>query len=441
MAPSFQGNWIRDKSPQMADENESRAVPLIDGSSAPELGKANWLQAHSCQAVFQALESGGYEGRAVGGAVRNSLMGHQVTDIDIATPALPDEVTRLCQAAGLSVHPTGLGHGTVTVVSNHVPYEVTTLRQDVETHGRHATVSFTRDWRADASRRDFTMNALYCDRRGVLSDPLGGLPDLLARRVRFIGEARDRIREDFLRILRFFRFFATYGQGRIDGEGLSASAAEKDGLKDLSAERIQGELLKLVVAGRAHEALCLMSANGITELVLGRDGDLARFDKLSELETKLGSGPDPILRLSALAAPDEVAARELALRLRLSNAERKELVTVSGVSASEFTPDSETSKVQLYRLGEPTYQAVCLSAWTRSKDDASSEVWRKAFALPERWKPPVMPFKGADLISRGVRPGPEVGAVLSRFESWWVSAGFPHDRSLLEAKLKELAGL
>ncbi len=424
----------------MADEKQSRSI-LVDSSRAPVLSKENWLKAHTCQAVFMALETGGCEARAVGGAVRNSLMGQEVSDVDISTPALPDEVMRLCQAAGLGVHPTGLDHGTVTVVSEHVPYEVTTLRQDVETHGRHATVAFTRDWRADASRRDFTMNALYCDRHGVLSDPLGGLPDLLARRVRFIGDPRDRIREDYLRILRFFRFFATYGEGEIDAEGLSAAAAEKEGLKALSAERIRGELLKLVVARRANDALHLMAAHGIAELVLGREADLARFDKLSELEVKLGSIPDPVLRLSVLATANEGDARELAARLKLSNAERKELVAVSGTLVSGFYPNTRTNKAQLYRLGALTYKAVCLSAWARSKDDTNSAAWRNAFVLPENWMPPVMPFTGADVVSKGVPAGPEVGDVLSRFETWWISEGFPEDRPLLETKLKELAGV
>ena len=423
----------------MADEKNSLPLP-VHGSRPPELNTASWLRAPSCQAVFLALESGGHQGRAVGGAVRNSLMGQAVTDVDISTPALPDEVMKLCRAAGLGVHPTGLDHGTVTIVSDHVPYEVTTLRQDVETHGRHATVAFTRDWRADASRRDFTMNALYCDRHGVLYDPLGGLPDLFQRRVRFIGDAGDRIREDFLRILRFFRFFATYGEGPIDAEGLSAASAERNGLKGLSAERIRGELLKLLVAPRAHEALDLMSAHGIAELVLGREADLPRFDKLAQLETTLTTGADPILRLAALAISDEPDARALADRLKLSNAERKELVTVSGPLASVFYPDPKTNKAQLYRLGVPTYRAVCLNAWARSKDSVDNIAWQKAFHLPQEWKAPVMPFKGADVVSIGVPSGPEVGAVLARFEAWWISEDFPNDPSLLEAKLKELVG-
>ena len=439
MALSSQVIWIKNKSPVMADDKKSLPDTPIHGSRPPELGKASWLTADSCQAVFLALESGGHEGRAVGGAVRNSLMGQAVSDVDISTPALPDEVMRLCRAAGLGVHPTGLDHGTVTVVSDHVPYEVTTLRQDVETHGRHATVAFTRDWKADASRRDFTMNALYCDRHGVLFDPLGGLPDLLERRVRFIGDAGDRIREDFLRILRFFRFFATYGEGEIDAEGLSAAAAERDGLKGLSAERIRGELLKLLIARRAHEALGLMSAHGIAELVLGRKADLARFGKLAELDSTLMSVADPILRLAALATSDEAEARALASRLKLSNAERKKLVTVSGNLTSQFFPEPETNKVLLYRLGDATYQGVCLNAWARSEASVDSIAWQKAFQLPQHWKPPALPFKGADVVSLGVPTGPDVGAVLKRFEAWWISEGFPDDATLLEAKLRELA--
>ncbi len=423
----------------MADKSTHHDVVGTGGRSETSLATAAWLQATSCQAVFKALEAGGVEGRAVGGSVRNTLMGIEVSDVDIATPALPEEVMEVCQLAGLIVHPTGLAHGTVTVVSGHVPYEVTTLRQDVETHGRHATVAFTRDWRADASRRDFTMNALYCDRHGVLDDPLGGLADLIARRVRFIGSARDRIREDYLRILRFFRFFAAYGEGPIDTDGLTAAAAERNGLSGLSAERIRVELLKLLIARRAHEALCLMSENGIAQLVLGRDPELDRFEKLTKLEKLMGSGPDPILRLAAVAACDVSSATELAGRLKLSNAERKELILISGSSTEQFVADPKEGQAWLYRLGESSYRDVCLSAWSRSPIDVDNADWRLAFSLPDRWQAPTMPFKGSDIVSLGVPAGPAVGDVLLKFESWWIEAGFPKDRQLLKTKLKQFA--
>ena len=423
----------------MADKSTHDEIHGTGGGSETSLIKAAWLQATSCQAVFKALEAGGFDGRAVGGSVRNSLMGIEVSDVDIATPALPDEVTEVCQAAGLSVHPTGLAHGTVTVVSGHVPYEVTTLRQDVETHGRHATVAFTRDWRADASRRDFTMNALYCDRHGVVDDPLGGLADLFARRVRFIGSARGRIREDYLRILRFFRFFATYGEGPIDADGLTAAASERDGLSGLSAERIRVELLKLLTAPRAHEALFLMTENGIAQLVLGRDPELDRFEKLTILETLMGVGPDPILRLAAVAACDVSSALELAGRLKLSNAECKELICISGSSTEQFVADPKDKKAWLYRLGETAYRDVCLSAWSRSPDDVNNANWRSAFTLPDRWQAPTMPFKGGDIVSLGVPAGPAVGDVLLKFERWWIEADFPEDRKLLQTKLMQFA--
>ena len=423
----------------MADKSTHHDVVGTGGRSETSLATAAWLQATSCQAVFKALEAGGFEGRAVGGSVRNTLMGIEVSDVDIATPALPEEVMEVCQLEGLIVHPTGLAHGTVTVVSGHVPYEVTTLRQDVETHGRHATVAFTRDWRADASRRDFTMNALYCDRHGVLDDPLGGLADLIARRVRFIGSARDRIREDYLRILRFFRFFAAYGEGPIDADGLTAAAAERNGLSGLSAERIRVELLKLLIARRAHEALCLMSENGIAQLVLGRDPELDRFEKLTNLEKFMGSGSDPILRLAAVAACDVSSATELAGRLKLSNAERKELILISGSSTEQFVADPKEGQAWLYRLGESAYRDVCLSAWSRSPIDVDNSDWRLAFSLPDRWQAPTMPFKGSDIVSLGVPAGPAVGDVLLKFESWWIEAGFPKDRQLLKTKLKQFA--
>lgn len=416
------------------DRQEASYAPHVPN----DLKSAQWLAADHCQAVFEALESGGYTARAVGGAIRNALMGHEVSDVDIASAALPDEVVRLCRAAGLGVHPTGLAHGTLTVVSNHVPYEVTTLRRDVETHGRHATIAFTTDWSEDAARRDFTMNAIYCDRHGTLYDPLGGYPDLVEGRVRFIGSARERIREDYLRILRFFRFFAAYGHGEIDAEGLEAVTKEREGLKRLSAERIRIELLKLLVASRAHDALAAMQERGIAFLIFGKEPHLDRFDKLTGLELAMNSAPDPILRLAALLLDDENDARNLAARLRLSNEERNELSTLARYRVDACATNPILAKTALYRLGEKAYRAVCLLSWAQTTKDEKDPDWRAVFDLPRQWNVPAMPFKGSDVLGLGIPPGPDVGKILTRFEDWWIEAGFPEDEARLRSKLAEL---
>src|SRR5258706_2941524 len=223
--------------------------------SPRSLGSDEWLSCADTQAVFRMLAAGGFESRVVGGAVRNALLGRPVTEIDFATTALPDDVIRLAHDARLRAITTGLDHGTVTVISGGTPFEVTTLRKDVETDGRHARVVYTADWVADASRRDFTINALYCDAKGVVHDPLGGYPDLVGRRVRFIGDAQDRIREDYLRILRYFRFHTEYGGGPPDEAALLACVRERRGLDRLSAERINRELMGLLSSARAADTL------------------------------------------------------------------------------------------------------------------------------------------------------------------------------------------
>ena len=287
----------------------------------PRLTSAGWLTTSETQAVFCALEAGGHEARAVGGAVRNALMGLPVKDVDIATPALPEEVMKLANRAGLKPLATGIEHGTVTVVANHVPFEVTTLRRDVETFGRHARVTFTKDWTEDAQRRDFTMNALYCTSDGTVHDPLGGYADITARRVRFIGEARDRIREDYLRILRFFRFTAEYARGVPDAAGLSACTELASGLSSLSRERIRAELLRLLGAPAAVPTLAVMEKSSILGRVLPGAGNVTITARLTEIEAALGRAPDSILRLSALAASHPGDALALRDTLRLSSAE------------------------------------------------------------------------------------------------------------------------
>lgn len=412
-----------------------------DGEKYPSLevlADAEWLMSEACQTVFSAIEAGGYSVRAVGGAVRNTLLGMKVADVDFATPALPEHVMRLCRQAGLAVHETGLQHGTVTVVSHHVPFEVTTLRCDVETHGRHATVAFTNDWSNDAARRDFTMNAIYCDRHGEIYDPLCGLDDLKARRVRFIGAPRERIREDFLRILRFFRFFAAYGAGDIDAAGLRACFDERDGLRGLSSERICAEILKLMVAPRSPEALVSMGSIGVDVAVFGRASNLERFEKLAALESQFSAVPDAILRLAALATDDVLEARALAGRLKLSNAERRQLVSAAKADAVADFGTLDRQRITLYRHGAVDYRSLCLSAWARSDAELADTRLSEAFQLPETWQPGPLPYKGADVVARGIEPGPLVGKILGQFETWWIDAGFPNNAGEHEDRLQTL---
>ena len=269
----------------------------------PSLADADWLTREPTRTVFAALTAEGAQARAVGGAVRNALMGVPVKDVDIATTALPEEVLALAERAGLHAIPTGIEHGTVTVVADKTAFEVTTLRRDIETFGRHAKVTFTTDWREDAMRRDFTMNALYCDASGKVHDPLGGYGDLKAGRVRFIGDARQRIREDYLRILRFFRFGAQYGDAAApDAAGLAAAAAEKAGMAQLSGERIRSELLLLLAAPGAVAALRSMRDVGIIAPLLGVAGEVELVERLAAIEAALQRAPDAVLRLAALAS-------------------------------------------------------------------------------------------------------------------------------------------
>ena len=263
-----------------------------------------WLQSAALGKVFAALKAGDAEARVVGGAVRNALIGRPVGEIDIATPARPEDVMRLARDAGLGAHPTGLDHGTVTIVADGVPFEVTTLRRDIETDGRRAVVAFTTAWDEDATRRDFTINALYCGKDGELCDPVGGLDDLRKRRVRFIGDPEARIREDYLRILRFFRFSADYGNGQLDAPGLAAAVRLKDGLARLSPERIRAEILKLLAAPKAAEVVRIMHATGILQLVIQAPADPECLARLQAIELALGQPPDALTRLAALAVGD-----------------------------------------------------------------------------------------------------------------------------------------
>lgn len=401
-------------------------------------GEAEWLREPSCQAVFEAIESGRYEARAVGGAVRNALLGCPVADVDIATPAVPEEVEKLARAAGLGVHATGIAHGTLTIVSSGVPYEVTTLRRDVSTDGRRATVAFTDDWREDASRRDFTINAIYCDREGELYDPLGGCEDIALRRVRFIGSAEQRIREDYLRILRFFRFFAVYSDGAIDAAGAAACEKEQNGIAQLSGERIRAELLKLLVAPRVVEALSVMESAGILTEVLGQKGSVETLQKLVEIEVASRIDPDPIRRLATLTDADDEVIQKLAHRLRLSNADTRQLLGACRGNGVEYKSSVLSAKKGLYRYGQTAYVDDCLISWARSGYPADDSEWLRTLQIAVDWPVPEMPFKGSDLLSRGIPAGPDIGLILAEFERWWIDSEFEANAEIQQNKLDTL---
>ena len=362
----------------------------------------DWLSEPTLQELLRLLG----KARVAGGAVRNGLMGLDVHEVDIATAYEPQEVMLRARAAGFGVHPTGLQHGTVTVAKNGQAFEVTTLRRDVVSDGRHAQVAFTDDWQEDAKRRDFTMNALYCDAQGQVFDPIGGLSDIAARRVRFVGEPSQRIREDYLRILRFFRFFAQYGAGDIDASGLAACAAEKQGLVQLSSERITQELLKLLVAPRASEALGFMQQCGVLQFILP-EARLADFQHLQALDQREDFAPDVILRLVVLAPNVEVAEK-----LRLSRAQMKRFCAILSAEKPVLTH----IKQQIYRQTPDIFRANLKRHWQAE--------WREALQVLENWAVPEMPVKAADLMAFGFTPGPELGQALRQIEDEWLQSDF-----------------
>ena len=404
----------------------------------PSLKGAEWLERQQTQAVFDALSADGIETRAVGGAVRNALLKLPVTDIDLATTATPDRVMALAEKAGLKAVPTGVEHGTVTIVADGVPFEVTTLRRDVATYGRHADVAFTRDWDEDAKRRDFTLNALYVGGDGEVFDPLGGYGDLAARRVRFIGDAAQRIEEDYLRILRFFRFQATYGTGALDPDGLRACVSLRAGLAKLSAERIGGELRGILIAPEARKAIEALYDYGFLTGLLGGVPRLADFVRLVGIEMAQGAAPSAALRLAVLAVWVKEDGPRLAQRLRLSNEEQAVLALAPDEIVDPRLPDEAQAKAGLYCLGANAFRSYVLIAWARSGASPDDPAWAAALRLPDRWQVPTFPLRGPDIMALGDISGPEIGRALRRLEQAWVEGGFAEDRESLLARARSL---
>ena len=402
-------------------------------SDARVLDDAPWLRSGPTARVLELLNGDGEQARVVGGAVRNALLKIPIDDFDIATTALPTEVIRRAKAAGVKSVPTGIEHGTVTLVVDARPFEVTTLREDTETFGRKAKVAFGRDWVRDAQRRDFTINGLSVDADGVVHDYVGGLDDIAARRVRFIGDPNQRIAEDYLRILRFFRMHAAHGAGEPDRAGYLACIGGRAGLATLSAERMRMEMLKLMIAEGAIGAVTAMADGGLLLSIFGGVGYIGPFAAMVAVERRLGLAPSAVRRLGALAVAVTEDARRLGTRLRLTNAETRTLDSMGHRWWRLAGMDEATARRRLYRLGEERYRDRLMLAWARAGADTDTASWGALAGLPERWHAPKFPLKAADFIARGIAEGPGLGQVLALAEDAWLAADFPLEAPALQA--------
>ena len=406
----------------------------------PSFAGAPFLADPALRRVVEAITADGGEVRLVGGFVRDAVLGEPMDgDLDLATPLLPEVVSERARAAGLKVVPTGIDHGTVTVVADGRPFEVTTLRRDVATDGRRAEVAFGSDWLEDARRRDFTMNALSLSPDGTLHDPVGGYADALSRRVRFIGVADERIREDYLRILRFFRFHARFGTGAPDGEGMHAVTRNLSGLQQLSAERIAQEMRKLVQATGAAETLGFMAECGVLDRVLAGVPRLVRFARWLDIVRATGTAIAPAPALVALSTFVAEDVERLSARLKLSGAERTRMAAaeaarreIASLMASDGTStdsdgpstDGHATRVLLYRLGPAAWRDGVALAWADAGAAADDAGWRSLLALPERWTAPTFPLAGRDLMAAGLPAGPELGRRLADAEARWIASDF-----------------
>jgi len=381
--------------------------------------------------VLELLSTDGEEARVIGGAVRNTLMGLPVADVDVATTAVPETVIARAEAAGLKVAPTGIEHGTVTVIGDRHVVEVTTLREDIETDGRRAVVRFGRDWQADAERRDFTLNALSVDIEGTLHDPVGGLADLDARKIRFIGSADRRIAEDRLRALRFFRFHAAYGAGAPDPDGLAATIRARHDLAGLSAERVGQEMRRLAVANGAVPTLVLMQESGILPLISASVGDLVALARLPDFEP---DGPFPALRFAVLFGRVQEDVDRIGLRFRLSNAERNRMRAALSAATDIVSSPPDADHATLYAIGEGAFRDGLIFA--AAKGQLGHDDFAARLAAAREWPIPTFPLSGRDVVELGVDRGPLVGLLLKKLEREWIDDDFRADAETLRQNLK-----
>ena len=383
-----------------------------------------WMTEGPAAQVMRALTAEGDAARFVGGCVRDALVGRSIRDIDIATPLSPQQVTELLHKAGLKAVPTGIDHGTITAVADKTGVEVTTLRRDVETDGRRAKVEFTDDWQADAARRDLTINALSADATGKVHDYFGGLDDLAAGRVRFVGDPKQRIIEDYLRLLRFFRFHADYARGGFDAPAVAAARELAPNLKSLSGERLRQETLRLLTARRGPEVWGEMLGLGIVQHYLPWATSLDRLRWVADLEQRHGLTPDPVRRLAALTMTG--CGREVAETLKLSRAEGDRIIALDAARDPFDASSPQAVRRQIYAWGNDGARDRLLLDWLDRIDQAAGG---DALAVIASWPRPRFPIKGVDIVKMGVPEGPRVGDLLERAESWWIERDFTPDRA------------
>ena len=408
----------------------------MSDSEARKIAPQPWMIAPPTRAVIGALADAGIAARFVGGCVRDALLGRPIADIDIATPARPEAVIAALEKARIKAVPTGIEHGTVTaIVDAPEPprhFEITSLRRDVETYGRRARVAFDADWAEDAARRDFTINAIYLDPDGTLHDPVGGLADLEVHRVRFVGEPAQRIAEDVLRVLRYYRFEARFGTGSGDAAARAACRAAVPLLPNLSAERVAQELIRLLAVPDPLPALRMMAEDGVLAAILPEATRLDRLQRLIALEPL----PDPLRRLAALIEVDAAGAVALAERLRLSNEQRDRLAGLAPPWPLDPAGDARAQRLALYRLGAERYRDLALLlAADEAVDGARLD---ELLALTTSWKPPRFPLKGRDVTALGIPPGKRVGELLAAVCQWWEEGDFAADRAACLQRLKEI---
>ena len=396
-----------------------------------------WMREPGVSSLFAALPDGSL--RFVGGCVRNALWGEDVGDIDLACQLEPEAVVAALTAADIRHVPTGIAHGTVTAVIDSQPYEITSLRRDVETDGRRATVAYTTDWAEDAQRRDLTINALYADMTGQVFDPTGqGLSDLKSRKFRFVGDAEQRVQEDYLRILRFFRFLALYGgQEKVDAASLKACREHQAGIKKLSAERVWMELKKLLSADNPVRACHIMLTNGILETVLPEANNVDGLEALLRLESRENIKADPLLRIMAMSAREPLQMALLSKRLKMSKSETSRLRGWADDDAQLSTDMPERERMAaIYRSGKPViFDRACLRA-AGETDPIQSARWMSLADFALGWQPPVFPLTGKDLAKAGVPKGPGMGKALKALEALWIRSGFSTEKPQLLAALK-----